>query len=379
MCFLIVECASSARATLSGDRWEGIRSMLLDDKAGQNTQARDETAALGYPLWGGGEGMETEKHCAYNQTRECFLGLDVNVIDIYFDELGWLLAGLVFKSGEGLWLSPFRGIPTVSVRMPLDVVYLDEDCRVVEVVESFPTCQAVPSTLSVASALILPAHSIYLSQTQTNDQMLICKAEEMECNLERFSRPGSVSSAVQSGILLRDKPVWKIESGVIESTAQDERHDQDPEQLPKIKMRESLMDILMSIRNWWGRWWSPDPRRAEREVIPGLTAYYWNGAAPEGHSVRNISATGLYLITEERWFPGTLITMTLQYAGCENGQRECAVSVACKAKWWGDSGVGLEFVLRNDGKMSPEQASALPTTDRKGLNQFLQCVRGCKL
>jgi hypothetical protein len=348
--------------------------MFLNDKAGSTARAMEETTAPSSPLWVG-EGMELEKHCAYNQTRECFLGLDVSVIDVYYDELGQLLAGLEFKSGEGLWLSPFRGIPAVGLRVPLDVIYLDEDCRVVEVIESFPTCRVIPATSQVVSALILPAHSIYLSQTQPNDQMLVCMAGEMECGLERFSRPGSVASAVQSGILLREKPLWKIEPVVLESAVQIERHDQKAEYPQPMKRRNSLMGTFVSIKNWWGRWWSPDPRKSQREAIPGLTAFYWNGAAPEGHSVRNMSATGLYLNTEERWFPGTLVTMTLQYTGEDDNKKECSVSVACKAKWWGDSGVGLEFVLRDEAKLTPEQASSLPTTDRKGLDTFLQSVR----
>ena len=65
-------------------------------------------------------------------------------------------------------------------------------------------------------------------------------------------------------------------------------------------------------KNWLERWWSPDPRKAPRELAPGLAAYYWNGAAPKAHAVRDISPTGLYVVTEERWYPGTLVLMTLQ-------------------------------------------------------------------
>ena len=35
-----------------------------------------------------------------------------------------------------------------------------------------------------------------------------------------------------------------------------------------------------------------------------MAAYYWNGAAPKAHTVRDISSTGLYVVTEERWYPG---------------------------------------------------------------------------
>ena len=76
------------------------------------------------------------------------------------------LATLALKSGEGLWMAPFRGIPETDMRVPLDLIYLDEDCRVIDVVESFPTFRVTPSSPRAASVLALPTHSIYSSQTQ---------------------------------------------------------------------------------------------------------------------------------------------------------------------------------------------------------------------
>ena len=49
---------------------------------------------------------------------------------------------------------------------PLDLIYLDEECRVIDTVESFPTFQVSSSSPQPKSVLALPAHSIYTSQTQ---------------------------------------------------------------------------------------------------------------------------------------------------------------------------------------------------------------------
>ena len=83
--------------------------------------------------------MESRRLCAYNQTRECFLGLEVAAADLSLADLKNLFAKVGAKSGEGLWMAPFRGIPEMDMLAPLDLIYLDEDCRVIEVVESFPT------------------------------------------------------------------------------------------------------------------------------------------------------------------------------------------------------------------------------------------------
>ena len=53
--------------------------------------------------------------------------------------------------------------------------------------ESFPTFQVSSSSPRPESVLALPAHSIYSSQTQSGDQLVLCVAEEMERQLERLT------------------------------------------------------------------------------------------------------------------------------------------------------------------------------------------------
>lgn len=85
-------------------------------------------------------------------------------------------------------------------------------------------------------------------------------------------------------------------------------------------------------------------RRAERHVLPGLVAYYWDGGPPKPHEVREISLTGLYLLTEERWYPGTVVTMRLQQKECEDTDPELSISVHARAVRWGNDGVGMEIL-----------------------------------
>ena len=124
--------------------------------------------------------MESQSYCAYNQTRECFLGLKVTAADLPSTHVAELMLEKPLKSGEGLWMKPFRGIAAAAMPAPLDLIYLDEDCRVIEMVESFPTFQVSSSSPKPESVLALPAHSIYSSQTQAGDQLVLCVAEEME-------------------------------------------------------------------------------------------------------------------------------------------------------------------------------------------------------
>ncbi len=317
--------------------------------------------------------MELRKHCAYNRTRECFLGLEVVASDIPYANLKNLIATLTLKSGEGLWLSPFRGIPDTDVRVPIDLVYLDEDCRVIEVVESFPTFRVTPSTPRAASVLALPTHSIYSSQTQPGDQLVLCVAEEMEQRLAQ-SAGTSGAAVVQSAVLLREKPLWSGGPGVLQLEERSTKPAPSAHQTHEMSLFQPGMKNARPPRNWLERWWSPDPRKAPREPAPGLAAYYWTGGVAEAHNVRDISSTGLYLVTEERWYPGTLILMTLQETGSGTESSERAISVHTRAVRWGEDGVGLQFILLNkqDARSGKKIVDA---ADQKELERFLQHLR----
>jgi uncharacterized protein len=366
-----------------------------------------------YPAAGnsreGGSNMESRKLCAYNQTRECFLGLEVDGVDLPLAKLKDRIVSLTLKSGEGLWLAPFRGLPEWGIRVPLDLLYLDKDGRVIDVVESYPVFRVSASTPQPASVLALPTHSIYSSQTQAGDQLVLCAAEEMQQRLERFTGNGGASSSaqgstvaapapaaaavnrtasgaalasveapqraskagvVQSAVLLREKPLWSGGPGVLELENRSEEDDPQPRQTHLMGLIQPEMKDVRPPRGWLERWWSPDPRKAPREQAPGLAAYYWTGGAPEAHEIRDISSTGLYVVTEERWYPGTLVLMTLQVSAFGEEVEERTICVHSRAVRWGKDGVGLQFVLQKSSDDSPMAAA-----DRKALDRFLQRLR----
>jgi uncharacterized membrane protein (UPF0127 family) len=116
----------------------------------------------------------------YNQTRECFLSLDVRAADTIFSRLRGLIGRLKLRSDEGIWVVPSRGIHTLGLLFPLDLIYLDQHYRVIHLVEYFPSFRIGPLKTQAESVLELPTHTIYSSQTQSGDQLVICVAEEME-------------------------------------------------------------------------------------------------------------------------------------------------------------------------------------------------------
>jgi uncharacterized membrane protein (UPF0127 family) len=281
--------------------------------------------------------METQKYCVYNQTRESFLSLGVTLGDSRFADVKDLVDRLTLKFDEGLWLVPARGIPTVGLHSPLDLVYLDEDYRVVDVIESFPASRVTPLKTPAASVLALPTHTIYTSQTQQDDRLVICLAEEME------------------GRLKEERPKT-----------------QPPVEVNGFKLG---MDNLSSLRKRFEKWFARENRKAERVPTPQLVAYYWTGAAPVEHSIRDISSTGLYLITDERWYPGTLVRMTLQRKDIAEDDAERAIALHSRAVRWGPDGVGLQFVLPQNQDSTRRANSLVDVVDRKRLEAFLKRLR----
>jgi uncharacterized protein len=123
--------------------------------------------------------MKRKTYCVYNQTRETFLSLSVTAADTIFARLRGFIGRLRLGYDEGIWLVPSRGVHTLGVFVPLDLIYLDENYRVIHLVEYFPTFRIAPLRTQAESVLELPTHTIYSSQTQPGDQLVICVADEM--------------------------------------------------------------------------------------------------------------------------------------------------------------------------------------------------------
>jgi len=123
---------------------------------------------------------------------------------------------------------------------------------------------------------------------------------------------------------------------------------------------------------------SRDRWRSPRHVTPPLVTYYWDGesATPSAQYIRNISSTGLYLLTERRWYPGTLLTLTLQIAYTEDTASENAIAVLARVVRSGADGVGFKFVFHRASDVdSMKSIDGNRLVDKKTLKQFLQRLR----
>jgi hypothetical protein len=124
------------------------------------------------------------------------------------------------------------------------------------------------------------------------------------------------------------------------------------------------------MKNWFERLWSEERRDAERHTSLPLAAYYWDGAAPTPRQVRDISPTGMFLLTEQRWYPNTMITMTLIRNDMPETDPDRSIKIAARVVRSGTDGVGLSFVVPPARSRSSDGPFAY-VADRKGVTQFL--------
>ena len=118
-------------------------------------------------------------YSVFNETRESFVSLAVTPADTHLARLRGLVGRLRLRADEGIWVLPSQGVHTIGVLFAIDLIYLDAANRVVHVIESFGSGRIGPLHLRCASVLELPVRTIYSSETQVGDSLLICSPEEM--------------------------------------------------------------------------------------------------------------------------------------------------------------------------------------------------------
>lgn len=126
-----------------------------------------------------------QTYCVFNQTRESFLGLRVASADTLLMRLRGALGKLGLKPDDGIWLSPSRGIHTIGMLFPIDLVYLDAANRVIHLVEHLGPGRISPIRIGCAGILELESRAIYASNTRVGDELIICPPEDIDKHCER--------------------------------------------------------------------------------------------------------------------------------------------------------------------------------------------------
>jgi uncharacterized protein len=110
--------------------------------------------------------------CAFNRTRESFLATELRIAKTHWGRLVGLLgiSGETFCPGGGLWIVPCRGVHTLGMRFPIDVIYLDSEKTVIHIEENVKPWRIAPIRMEAATVLELPSHVVWDTRTQIRSE-----------------------------------------------------------------------------------------------------------------------------------------------------------------------------------------------------------------
>jgi len=115
--------------------------------------------------------------CGYvlNCTRRQYLATSLAVADDHWSRLCGLIgkAPESFRDGQGLWIVPCRGVHTLGMRFPIDVLYLTRDRTVLHLEHGLAPWRFAPVRLQAASVLELPENTLRATGTTIGDEIEI--------------------------------------------------------------------------------------------------------------------------------------------------------------------------------------------------------------
>ncbi len=123
-----------------------------------------------------------------NLTKQTWLATKVRKADNFLTRLIGLLKRKHLGPEEALWLMPSKGIHTIGMKFPIDVVFLNRGHHVVGLMSGLLPYRISAVHLSGYSVLELPNGTIKKSCTEIGDQFEISLAETSEIDDLRDTR-----------------------------------------------------------------------------------------------------------------------------------------------------------------------------------------------
>jgi uncharacterized membrane protein (UPF0127 family) len=117
---------------------------------------------------------------AFNQTRQVYLATALAIADTHWTRLVGLLGVSAgdFRNGCGLWIAPCRGVHTLAMQFPIDVVYLDRGLTVIHTENSLQPWRFAAVKLKAESVLELPSQTVNATGTGVGDKIAVTFLQE---------------------------------------------------------------------------------------------------------------------------------------------------------------------------------------------------------
>ncbi len=112
-----------------------------------------------------------------NLTKQTWLATKVRKADNFFTRLVGLLKRTHLGPEEALWLMPSKGIHTIGMKFPIDVLFLRKDNEVIGLISGMLPYRISSVHFRGYSVVELPNGTIRKSRTEIGDKLEISLAE----------------------------------------------------------------------------------------------------------------------------------------------------------------------------------------------------------
>ncbi|HNW39399.1 MAG TPA: DUF192 domain-containing protein [Candidatus Omnitrophota bacterium] len=106
-----------------------------------------------------------------NQTKNTILAEDVLVAGTPFKRIKGLLGKKVFLPDQAIILAPCNSIHTFFMRFAIDVIFVDNDYKVIKVLTRFNPNRFSSICWNSSITIELPAGKLVATNTQVQDQL----------------------------------------------------------------------------------------------------------------------------------------------------------------------------------------------------------------
>ena len=107
----------------------------------------------------------------FNQTRNVWLITHGRLANTFWSRLRGLLGSAPLQAGQGLILAGEKSIHTLFMTFPIDVVYVDKNCKVIRVDSNMVPYRLGPFITPSAYVLEMPVGTIAQTDTKIGDQL----------------------------------------------------------------------------------------------------------------------------------------------------------------------------------------------------------------
>lgn len=107
-------------------------------------------------------------------TGQC-IAQQVTLANTFFKRLRGLMFRRNLADAEALWLRPCNGVHTFWMFFAIDVIFLDQQLRIVKLVENMRPFRMTSPKLDARSVVEMPAHTITRASLKVGDQLEIVR------------------------------------------------------------------------------------------------------------------------------------------------------------------------------------------------------------